>query len=124
MFLFLSFPFRFVLFHLKRIIIVFGCNNVGTPLSISIHFQAIALCFHKRMRISPHIHTYCEKGRLDGEENERTKERARRRKGIGDGERKFELVLIYRVIRFQANQKHKKGVNVKYIHALSVITGW
>lgn len=80
-FLFLSFPFRFVLFHLKRIIIVFGCNNVGTPLSISIHFQAIALCFHKRMRISPHIHTYCEKGRLDGEENEGTKERARRRKG-------------------------------------------
>lgn len=83
MVLFVSFPFRFVFFffHLQRVIIVFGCNNVGTLLSISIHFQAIALCFYyKRMRISPHIHTYCEKGRLDGEENEGTKERARRRK--------------------------------------------
>lgn len=75
-----SVSFRFF-FHLQRVIIVFGCNNVGTLLSISIHFQAIALCFYyKRMRISPHIHTYCEKGRLDGEENEGTKERARRRK--------------------------------------------
>lgn len=82
MVLFVSFPFRFVLFHLQRIIVVFGCDNFGTLLSISIHFQAIALCFYyKRMRISPHIHTYCEKGRLDGEENEGTKERARRRKG-------------------------------------------
>lgn len=77
-----SVSFRFFFFfHLQRIIIVFGCNNVGTLLSISIHFQAIALCFYyKRMRISPHIHTYCEKGRLNGEENEGTKEGARRRK--------------------------------------------